>query len=136
MDLLKTIKFEINYIRLKRMINMYDFFTRMGYNPNPYLLGTIKNMYQPRKRDLADKTKDRFVLSIPIAYWQSAHPEWPSLSEQEKKAIKAAKVKEISNALINIDHASFTSTSELFYDQSWMEISGLKIEKITSLINS
>jgi hypothetical protein len=73
-----------------------------------------------------------YVVTIPSAYWKIANKDWDSLDEPERKNIKKAKVKEISEKLTGMEGVGATILSEVGTDDTGNPIPGFTFTPIAS----
>lgn len=77
----------------------------------------------------------KYVLQIPISYWDMAYKDWPKLTQDEQIELKKRKVKEINEQLTGVDNAGKTILTEIGSDPvSGKDLPGWKIEPIESAI--
>lgn len=95
----------------------------------------LKQLIPKMKVSLIQKILSaKWILSIPVNYWPSVHPDWEKKTPEERLTIKKAKVKEISDTITGVDNAGKLILVEVGFDQNGKEIPGWKLEPITDTI--
>ncbi|MGJ1295533.1 hypothetical protein ACR777_15105 [Sphingobacterium spiritivorum] len=83
------------------------------------------------KKSLRDRILSaRYIVKIPINYWESSYKDWRKLTQEEQLEIKKKKVKEINGQLTGTSNDGKTILMEVGYDLQGKEIAGWEIKPI------
>lgn len=72
----------------------------------------------------------KYLICIPVNYWEAVYPDWRKKTADEQKTIKKNKVNEINKTLSGAENAGQSILCEVGFDQNGRELPAWKIVPI------
>ncbi len=95
----------------------------------------VKKMIAEMKASLLKRVLSaKYVLSIPVNYWASVHPDWERKKPEEQLAIKIKKAKELSDQITGVGNTGKLIFTEFGVDKDGREIHNWKIDPLPDTI--